>query len=107
MSSAPFDFSNPRALSNIADPSGGTEGREPVRVGGEELVGQVALKPGIRDGLADTGVVDLLRVVQFVAARDAAGMEMTNGCDVLPDGVAEVALHDLHVKDIKEQLEVV
>ena len=48
-------------------------------------------------------VVDLLSVVKFVAAGDAAGVEVADPREVLLDVAADVAIHDLHVVDVEEQ----
>src|SRR5439155_1640168 len=48
--------------------------------------------------------VELLGVVELVASRHAAGVEMADVGGVRPDGTDDVALHDLHVIDVVEQL---
>ena len=77
------------------------------RVGplGDELLGHEALVAGLDDGLHDGRVVDLLRLVDLVAARHAAGVEVGDVLDVLLDRGDQVAFHDLHVVDVVEQLE--
>ena len=49
--------------------------------------------------------LQFLRVVELVAAGDAAGMEVADVLDVFADGADDVAFHDLHVVDVVEQLD--
>src|ERR1041384_2871744 len=70
-----------------------------------ELVGDVPGEPQIRDGCGDAAPVQLLTVVQLVAARHAAGMEVTDPLRVVADRADHVAFHDLHVVDVVQQLD--
>src|ERR1019366_7238317 len=70
----------------------------------DELVGEVAFEFQVRDGLRDGAPVELLGVVELVAAGDAAGVEVADVLNVLADGADDIAFHDLHVVDVVEQL---
>ena len=50
-------------------------------------------------------IIQFLRLVNFRAARHAAGVVVVEVLMVLADGVAHVAVHDLHVVNVVEQLE--
>ena len=67
-------------------------------------MGDIAGEAGRGDGRRDGTVVELLRVVQLVAARHAAGVEMGDVVVRVPDRADDVALHDLHVVDVEQQL---
>ena len=54
--------------------------------------------------LRDGAPVQFLRVVELVPAGHAAGVEVGDVLDVVADGADDVALHDLHVVDVVEQL---
>src|SRR5690606_14625132 len=71
---------------------------------GDELVRDEAREAEVRDGGGDRAVVQLLRAVQLVAAGHAGGVEMRDVLAVVADGADDVALHDLHVVDVVEQL---
>src|SRR4051812_18862823 len=73
----------------------------------DELVGHEALEADAGDGPGDGLVVQLLGLVELVAARVAAGVVVAEGVVVLLDRADHVAFHDLHVVDVIEQLEVV
>ena len=68
-------------------------------------MGDVAGEACGEDAAHDSVPLDLLGVVEFVAAGDAAGVEVSDPLDVLLDGPDEVSLHDLHVVDVVEQLD--
>src|SRR6185436_17480575 len=72
---------------------------------GDELLGEVAGEALVRDGLADGGVLELLGLVELVAAGDAAGVVVADVLEVVGDRADHVALHDLHVVDVVEELE--
>src|SRR3989441_6391815 len=69
-----------------------------------ELVGDVAGEAGRGDGPRDGVVVELLRVVELVAAGHAARVEVADVLVRVPDGADDVAFHDLHVIDVEQQL---
>src|SRR5690242_16173284 len=51
-----------------------------------ELVGDVPAEAQVRDGSGDAAPVQLLTVVQLVAARHAAGVEVTDPLRVVANG---------------------
>src|ERR1017187_1440761 len=55
----------------------------------DELVGEIAFEFQVRDGLRDGAPVKLLRVVELIAAGDAAGVEVADVLDVVADGADE------------------
>ena len=57
------------------------------------------------EGTGDGWVIELLAVTQFVTTGNPGGMEVGEVFDVLVNGGDDVALHDLHVIDIVEELE--
>ena len=59
----------------------------------------------VGDRLHDETVVQLLRVVDFVPARIAAGVEMADPLEVIADVADDVAVHDLGVVDVVENLD--
>ena len=72
---------------------------------GTVLVADVAIVGSGGDGLHDRWVVDLLLVVEVLAAGIAGGVEVADAVDVVGDVADEIAFHDLHVVDVVEQLE--
>src|SRR6185369_8992925 len=63
-------------------------------LGGHKLVRYVTLEV-CRGNSAHYAIpLHFLRAVQFVPARDAAGMEMRDPADIFLDGSDQVALHD-------------
>ena len=69
-------------------------------------MGKVALEAHLGDGLGDGSVVQLLGVVDLVPAGVAAGVVVAVVLAVRLDRADHVPLHDLHVVDVVEQLEV-
>src|SRR3989449_4715915 len=67
-----------------------------------ELVGDVAGEAGRGDGPCDGVVVELLRVVELVAAGHAARVGVAGGLARVPDGADDVAFHALPVIDIEQ-----
>ena len=63
--------------------------------GGCVFVGHEAREPEIRDGLHHEAVIQLLRVVDLVTARIAAGVEVADPLEVVADVPDDVAVHDL------------
>ena len=70
-----------------------------------ELVREEALEAGLDDRAADRRPLQLLRVVELVPARHAAGVIVRDVLVMLADGADHVAFHDLHVVDVVEQLD--
>ena len=95
----------PPAASHVADQHALLERGQRIGALRHEFLAHVAFVAGLHDGLHDRRVVDLLGVVDLVPAGHAAGVVMADVLVVLPDGGDDVALHDLHVVDVVEQLE--
>ena len=72
---------------------------------GFEFVADVEIVTGLRNGAADPGIVELLRVVQIVASRIAGGVEVADPADVFTEGPDHVAFHDLHVVDVVQEFD--
>src|SRR5579871_2896946 len=91
------------------------QGSQSIRALGNEFLCDKAFETGLEDCLHHGGVIELLRVVDFISARHAAGMVMGNvrigWADALvfvaPDSADDVPFHDLHVVDVIEELEMV
>src|ERR1043166_1039520 len=81
---------------DVADLNALTKGRERVGTLGDELLGNEALEAGIDDGLHDGGIIQLLRIVDFIAPRHATGVVMGDIGSRLANGSDHIALHDLH-----------
>ena len=64
----------------------------------------VAGEAGLDDRARDGRPVHFLRVVELVAAGDAAGMVVRDVLMVRADRRDQIAFHDLHVVDVVEQL---
>ena len=71
-----------------------------------EFVADVTVVAGVPENEADAAVVQLLRVVQFIAARVAGRVQMADGVQIGCDGAQDIPFHDLHVIDVVEQLDV-
>ena len=70
-----------------------------IFVGHETRVAQ------LRNGLHHEVVVQLLRIVDLVAARIPAGVEVSDPLEVIPDIPDDVAVHDLRVVDVEEDFD--
>ena len=57
------------------------------------------------DGSHDRRVVNLLLIVEVLAAGVAGRVEVADAVDVRGDVADEIAFHDLHVVDVVEELE--
>ena len=68
-------------------------------------MGDEAAKVGGDDAAHHAVPLDFLSGVKFVAARNAAGVEVADPIDVFLNGADEVAFHDLHVVDVVEELD--
>ena len=66
---------------------------------------EVARVARIEDRAHDGGPLQLLRRVELVAARHAAGVIVGDPLRVLLDRPDDVALHDLHVVDVVQELD--
>src|SRR3954451_6724970 len=86
-------------LLDVADLEGLFERLDRV-VGGREFVGEIAVEARRDDCAGDGGVVELLRVVDFVAAGDAGCVEVGQVFLIFLNGSDDVAFHDLHVVDV-------
>src|SRR5215510_14382638 len=71
-------------------------------LGWYKLMSDVPGEPAIRDGAGHGVVLELLRIVDLMAARHAARVEMADVLGVLPDRADHVAFHDLHVVEVVE-----
>src|SRR5467141_88433 len=89
---------------DVAEVGGLAEGGKGV-AGGDELVGDVAAEVGGGDAAHYAVPLDFLGGVEFVAAGDAAGVEVGDPIDIFLDGADQVTFHDLHVIDVVEQLD--
>src|SRR5262245_47747316 len=49
-------------------------------------------------------VVEFLRVVDLLAARDASDMDVTDAIEIIPQVAGDISVHDLNVVDVKENL---
>ncbi len=70
-----------------------------------ELLADVALVTGLQDRANDRRIIELLAVVDLRATGHAARVVVTDVFVKLADSPHAVALHDLHVIDVVEQLE--
>ncbi len=68
-------------------------------------MGDVAAEVGGGDAAHHAVPLDFLRGVEFVAARNSAGVKVADPVDVFLNGADEVAFHDLHVIDVEEQFD--
>src|SRR5258708_26284016 len=89
---------------DVAEVGGLAERGERV-AGGDEFVGDVAAEVGGGDAAHDAVPLDFLGAVEFVAAGNAAGVEVGDPIDVFLDGADQVTFHDLHVIDVVEELD--
>src|SRR6266850_1812324 len=72
--------------------------------GGDEFVGDVTREGQVGDCAGDAAPVQLLAVVQLVAAGNAARVEVPDPLRVVANGADHVAFYDLHVIDVVQQL---
>ena len=91
---------------NIAHFGGVPEGSHLVVPVGNELLRNEAIKAGGENGAHHGRVVDLLRVVEFASAGVTGGMVVTDVFLVFADVADDVAVHDLHMINVEQQLEV-
>ena len=80
----------------------GTGPLEPVhRAGtGPVLAPDPSVETETVDDVEQVRVVDLLRVIRFVTARDAADLKVADDVEVRFDRLREVPLHDLHMIEV-------
>ena len=71
---------------------------------GDEFVTDIEIIIGLCNRLYHSRIVDLLFIVEVIAARVSSRMEMSDLLNVFFDGSDEIALHNLHVVDVVEQL---
>lgn len=95
-----------RLLVAGAEVDGGGEELEGVGGGGDVFLADESIEACVGDGFGDGGVVELLGGIEFISAGDACGVVVADVLMVLADGADDVSLHDLHVVDVVEELEV-
>src|ERR1700722_6704973 len=69
-----------------------------------ELMRDISPIIQIRDGDGNGMIVEFLAAVDFMASRNTTGMKMSDEVNVVADGPDHIALHDLHVIDVVQQL---
>ena len=91
-----------RSLLYVAQDDGFFE--RPVGIaGGDELLTDVAQVPGACDLFHNWLVVDFLLVADFTTARVAGGVVVADVVLVLSNARDDIAVHNLHVVDVKQQ----
>src|SRR5690242_20995971 len=90
-------------LSDVADAERCLERRERI-FRRHELVRDESVITCLRDGGRDRTPVELLRPIELVAARHATRMEVADVRRIVANRADDIALHDLHVVDVVEQL---
>ena len=99
-------MSRPCERSHVANGDGLAEAFHGV-AGGDEFVADVSLVVDIDEGLHDCGVIEFLARIHFAAARDAGGVDVADEAGaVFVNAGNEIAVHDLDVIDVEEQLHV-
>ena len=68
------------------------------------FVAQKSAEPQVHNSLRNEPVIQLLRIVNIVASRIPTRMEMPDPLEVVPDIAHDVAVHDLGVIDVIEDL---
>ena len=71
----------------------------------DKFLRDIAFEAGVQNRLHDARPVEFLCLVNLRAARHAAGVVVVEVWVVLLDRVADIAIHDLHVINVVEQLE--
>ena len=66
-----------------------------------------SIKTRIRNRLGNRWVIQFLLVIQFMSTRVSTGMVVAEVFVIVLNGTDDVSLHDLHVIDVVQQLEVV
>src|SRR5262249_54128793 len=61
-------------------------------------------KPEIRDRVCNETEIQLLRIVDLLTAGDAGNMDVADAVDVFPQSAGDVAVGDLNVIDVEEDL---
>jgi hypothetical protein len=79
------------AYLHIADLVRLLQPRQRIALGGE-LLSDIAIVVGGGDGAADGGIVEFLRLVQFVAAGVAGNMEVADKIDAEPYGSDDISV---------------
>ena len=70
-----------------------------------EFLAHKTLVTGFQDGAHHRGVIDFLRLVNFIAARISRRVIMRDVRMILPDARDQVAVHDLDVIEVEENLD--
>lgn len=91
--------------SHVASTDGVGERGDGVFPCGYEFLSDVAIEACIHYRLHDGRVIEFLGFVDLVASGYATGVVVPEVGVVFADGFDHVAVHDLHVKNIVEQLE--
>lgn len=82
------------------------EGEDGIVPGGDEFVGDEVVVTDFQHGLHHGGIVDLLVLVQLAAAGIARRVQVADVVLVEAQAADDVAVHDAHVVDVEQQLEV-
>src|SRR5258708_4010417 len=90
--------------SDVAEVDGLAQGGERV-VSWDEFVCDEAAKVGGGDAAHHAVPLDFLGGVKFMAAGNAAGVEVADPIDVFLNSADQVAFHDLHMIDVVEELD--
>src|ERR1035438_648254 len=80
-------------------------GRRVASLRGGVFVAYVPREVQVGDGLGDEPVIQFLRLVDFLAPRIAAGVEVPDPLYMVADVAHDIAIHDLGVIDIVEDLD--
>src|SRR5437764_14302815 len=72
---------------------------------GRILMADIAGEVELGDGLRDEAVVELVGLVDFVAPGVAAGVEMRDVLEMVANVAHDVAIHDLGVIDVEQDLD--
>ena len=78
---------------------------EGILCSGHIFLSDKTIKSCCLDGLGDGGIVELLRIIEFMPAGNSCGVIMADMLVIGLDGSDDVTLHDLHMIDIVEQFE--
>src|ERR1035437_6072394 len=91
--------------SNVAEAYALAERGDFVGALGHEFLGDIPFEAGVKNGLHNPRVVQLLGVVNLAAPGHAAGVVVVEETVVFANGVADIPVHDLHVKNVIKDFE--
>ena len=74
--------------------------------GGDEFLADVPLIADFEQRLHDWRIVDFLLLIELTAARVAGCVHMRDVVTVLAKARNDIAVHDLNVIDVEEQLQI-